>query len=266
MSQQELADRIHSRPLRVASLLGRCEAAHLAGDRDSAVELIARAVDSLEAAPTPGTLAERAAVVERRLRRGGPASRPTPRRRVVEELTDRELAVLRLLPSRLTQREIGETLYLSMNTVKTHTRNIFRKLSASSRDEAVEVALQYARSEGETLIVSTSDHETGGLTLGRNVDGRAVYTFRPEVLDEVEEQVRARVAAELDAVARRDRGRQRRAEAVAAGVIGQDPPPQPNRDVAVVCRREMTAGAEKGIESSDRRDRVDTDRHAGART
>lgn len=45
-----------------------------------------------------------------------------------------------LLPGRLTQREIGEVLHLSMNTVKTHTRNIFRKLSVSSRDEAVEVA------------------------------------------------------------------------------------------------------------------------------
>lgn len=30
--------------------------------------------------------------------------------------------------------------HVSMNTVKTHTRNIFRKLSASSRDEAVEMA------------------------------------------------------------------------------------------------------------------------------
>lgn len=59
---------------------------------------------------------------------------------MVVELTDRELAVLRLLPGRLTQREIGNALYLSMNTVKTHIRNIYGKLAVSSRDEAVEVA------------------------------------------------------------------------------------------------------------------------------
>jgi FixJ family two-component response regulator len=37
-----------------------------------------------------------------------------------EELTERELTVLRLLPSGLSQREIGSALYVSHNTVKTH--------------------------------------------------------------------------------------------------------------------------------------------------
>jgi LuxR family maltose regulon positive regulatory protein len=37
----------------------------------------------------------------------------------------------------MSQREIGATLYLSQNTVKTHTRGIYRKLQASSRSEAV---------------------------------------------------------------------------------------------------------------------------------
>jgi LuxR family maltose regulon positive regulatory protein len=45
--------------------------------------------------------------------------------------------VLHLLATELTQREIGRELYLSLNTVKTHARNIFRKLDASSRDDAV---------------------------------------------------------------------------------------------------------------------------------
>jgi LuxR family maltose regulon positive regulatory protein len=55
----------------------------------------------------------------------------------VEELSEGELRVLRLLASELTQREIGAELYLSLNTIKSHTRSIFRKLGASSRDEAV---------------------------------------------------------------------------------------------------------------------------------
>ena len=48
-----------------------------------------------------------------------------------------ELGVLRLLATDLTQREIGTQLYLSVNTVKTHTRSLYRKLGASSREEAV---------------------------------------------------------------------------------------------------------------------------------
>jgi LuxR family maltose regulon positive regulatory protein len=57
-----------------------------------------------------------------------------------EPLSDRELAVLRLLATRLSQREIGRELYLSLNTVKTHSRRIFRKLGVSTRAEAVERA------------------------------------------------------------------------------------------------------------------------------
>jgi len=48
-------------------------------------------------------------------------------------------------------------------------------------DEAVAAALAFAQENGETLIVSTSDHETGGLTLGR--DG--VYDWHPERLARV---------------------------------------------------------------------------------
>jgi LuxR family maltose regulon positive regulatory protein len=48
-----------------------------------------------------------------------------------------ELSVLHLLATDLTQREIGAQLYLSVNTVKTHSRSLYRKLGASSREEAV---------------------------------------------------------------------------------------------------------------------------------
>ncbi|MGH8869523.1 MAG: LuxR C-terminal-related transcriptional regulator [Actinomycetes bacterium] len=56
---------------------------------------------------------------------------------VVDPLTDREEAVLRLLAGSLTLREIGAELFLSSNTVKTHTRAIYRKLRVRSRQQAV---------------------------------------------------------------------------------------------------------------------------------
>jgi LuxR family maltose regulon positive regulatory protein len=56
---------------------------------------------------------------------------------VVEELTPKELEVLRLLATRLSRREIGERLYVSLNTVKTHQRAIYRKLGVEHRGAAV---------------------------------------------------------------------------------------------------------------------------------
>ena len=59
---------------------------------------------------------------------------------VVEPLTGRETSVLRLLPTALTPREIAKELYLSPNTIKTHTRSLYRKLGVNTRHEAVEAA------------------------------------------------------------------------------------------------------------------------------
>ncbi len=52
-------------------------------------------------------------------------------------------------------------------------------------DEAVAAALEFARQDGNTLVVSTSDHETGGMTIGRDVDGRSMYDWDPIVLSKV---------------------------------------------------------------------------------
>ena len=49
-------------------------------------------------------------------------------------------------------------------------------------EQAWTVALDYARRSGSTLVLSTSDHETGGLALARNVDGRGIYAWHPETL------------------------------------------------------------------------------------
>ena len=49
----------------------------------------------------------------------------------MEELSDRELSVLRLMSGDLSQREMGNHLYISFNTVKTHSKHIYRKLGVS---------------------------------------------------------------------------------------------------------------------------------------
>jgi LuxR family transcriptional regulator, maltose regulon positive regulatory protein len=53
-------------------------------------------------------------------------------------LTPGELAVLRELPSLLSLREIADARAVSVNTVKTHLRSIYRKLAVEGRREAVE--------------------------------------------------------------------------------------------------------------------------------
>ncbi|GAB3985472.1 helix-turn-helix domain-containing protein [Plantactinospora veratri] len=65
---------------------------------------------------------------------GAVASTPTP---LGEPLTERELTVLRYLQSILSNVEIAAELSLSVNTVKTHVRNIYRKLDATRRRDAV---------------------------------------------------------------------------------------------------------------------------------
>ena len=52
-------------------------------------------------------------------------------------LSEREVAVLRLLRGTLSRREIGQELHVSANTIKTHTQAIYRKLGVSTRHDAV---------------------------------------------------------------------------------------------------------------------------------
>ena len=55
----------------------------------------------------------------------------------IEQLTARELAVLRMLPLRMSNREMAAQLYISVNTLKTHVRAIYRKLDVPHRSAAV---------------------------------------------------------------------------------------------------------------------------------
>jgi len=67
----------------------------------------------------------------------GVASAAPQMQPLVEPLTERELEVLRLLAEGLSNAEIGERLYISLPTVKSHTRNIYGKLDVHSREQAV---------------------------------------------------------------------------------------------------------------------------------
>ena len=82
--------------------------------------------------PSPGMFPHLLNDVDRRLR-GRAASGPVE----VEELSAREMSVLRLLGSELSIADIGQELFISRNTVKTHVRGIYRKLDADTRAVAV---------------------------------------------------------------------------------------------------------------------------------
>lgn len=62
---------------------------------------------------------------------------------LVEPLSEREIGVLRYLASRLTYNEIAGHLYISVNTLKSHVKAVYRKLGASTRSEAVEIARRF---------------------------------------------------------------------------------------------------------------------------
>lgn len=73
-------------------------------------------------------------------RANGPAPTDDAPVVLVEGLTDREREALRRLPTHLTQQQIAAELYVSVNTLKTHLKGLYRKLGATSRAEAVAAA------------------------------------------------------------------------------------------------------------------------------
>ena len=93
-----------------------------------------RAKREIAGFPDPGRLPTVAAMIERTLI-AAQANRGN--RELVEQPSPAELAVLRGLAAGLSRREIGAELYVSLNTVKSHTRELYRKLGATSHTEAV---------------------------------------------------------------------------------------------------------------------------------
>ena len=142
----EAADRVLLRAVELArrgvasieiaySLLGLAGVRQRLGHHDEARQIYEEARNAVAKCEDPGILSERLARAERgvKLAPHHGVSRTTS---AGEALSGAELSVLRLLRSELTQREIAAELHLSFNTIKTHTRNIYRKLGVAERADA----------------------------------------------------------------------------------------------------------------------------------
>jgi DNA-binding NarL/FixJ family response regulator len=81
------------------------------------------------------------------------AARPTE----LDELTERELDVFRLIARGLSNTEIGRELYISDTTVKTHITHILQKLNLRDRVQAVVLAYEAALFDGDVRPRVTSD-------------------------------------------------------------------------------------------------------------
>ena len=71
---------------------------------------------------------------------GEPAGATGRAAQLGDSLSEKERVVLRYLPTMMPNREIAAELFVSVNTVKTHLKSIYRKLHTSSRRETVERA------------------------------------------------------------------------------------------------------------------------------
>jgi LuxR family maltose regulon positive regulatory protein len=115
------------------------------GDLPGARALVEQARELIEQSTDPGVLP---AILEQTRR----ALDTAPHRpiTVTAPLTDRELAVLRLLPGQLSTREIGRELYVSVHTIRSQVQAVYRKLHASNRAEAIARARQLGLLPGTT--------------------------------------------------------------------------------------------------------------------
>ena len=68
---------------------------------------------------------------------------PDKRKREDLHITRRELEILELIAQGLSNREIAEKLFVSENTVKTHSSRVFEKLGARRRTQAVQLGKQF---------------------------------------------------------------------------------------------------------------------------
>ncbi|MET9504092.1 LuxR C-terminal-related transcriptional regulator [Streptomyces sp. NPDC006622] len=157
----DLLDSIHTRSgtgpaVTVRAALVRAQAAERAGDTATARRLVAQALldarrerlrrPFLDAGPWIGPLLATAPLRElaagwltpgppRRGERPGPE--PPPSLPVAVELSGREREVLGRLARMRSTEEIAADLYVSVNTVKTHLKSVYRKLAVNRRNDAV---------------------------------------------------------------------------------------------------------------------------------
>lgn len=118
------------------ALAGLAEVRQLERNHDAARVLAREAHELAESSTVPADTVIRLQVLDRFL---GRAAERTARRSgaLVEELTDRELSILRAMQGDLSLRELGAELYLSLNTVKGYVRNLYRKLDVHTRADAI---------------------------------------------------------------------------------------------------------------------------------
>jgi LuxR family maltose regulon positive regulatory protein len=151
LAEAELQLRRALEPVGIASMLGQRAFALLLlapvrrgrGDLPGAWALVDQARELVEGFVDPGGLPALLEQTEQAL------ASPT-RRRVEAEapLTERELIVLRLLPTRLSTREIARELSVSVTTVRSQVQAIYRKLQATTRAEAVAHARELGLLQG----------------------------------------------------------------------------------------------------------------------
>ena len=122
-----------------SALTTRAELAITAADHAEATELLDEAV-AVARIIGHQPLLTRIAAARQALADGVVAPEPaadTANDGLIEPLSEREVSVLRLLRGDLTQREIGDELYIAASTVKSHIKSIYRKLGVSKRSHAI---------------------------------------------------------------------------------------------------------------------------------
>jgi LuxR family maltose regulon positive regulatory protein len=119
------------------------------GHIEDAEAALKSAQDAIDELPESGIVPVLASEVEEEL---GERQERARHGELISSPSDAETAVLRLLVTDLSAREIGERLYLSPNTVRSHTRAIYRKLGVNSRADAV------ARADSLGLLNAERSH------------------------------------------------------------------------------------------------------------
>jgi LuxR family maltose regulon positive regulatory protein len=145
LARQQLARAVNVRRLLTAEvpavavlcLVGLARAHLAVGDSDGARTVLAQANQVIRLRPDLGVIPGEVAALQAALAASPPTLAGGP-----SALTVSELRVLALLPFYLSFKEIGQRLGVKATTVKTHALSIYGKLGASTRSEAVEIAVE----------------------------------------------------------------------------------------------------------------------------